>query len=85
MRYTAQYPAINFFHSLATIPEKDVNSFWYLGEDGSFSKCRDAVYTDIDSWRNHYWQTFGESMLYKTLEWEREKRNTALWPILGST
>ena len=73
VRYAAQYPAINFFQSLATIPEKDMNSFWYLGEGGSFSKCRDAVYADIDAWRNHYWQTFGESVLYKTPEWEREK------------
>jgi hypothetical protein len=75
VRYTTQYPAIDFFRSLATIPEKDVNSFWYLGEDGSFSHCRDAVYNDIDAWRNRYWQTFGESALYKTPEWEREKEH----------
>ena len=73
MRYAAQYPAIDFFRSLATIPEKDINSFWYLGEDGSFSQCRDAIYNDIDAWRNRYWLTFGESALYKTREWEREK------------
>jgi hypothetical protein len=73
VRYTTQYPAIDFFRSLATISEKDVNSFWYLGEDGSFSQCRNALYNDIDAWRNHYWQTFGESALYKTPEWDREK------------
>jgi hypothetical protein len=73
VRYTTQYPAIDFFRSLATISEKDMNSFWYLGEDGSFSQCRDAVYHDIDAWRRHYWQSFSESALYKTPEWEREK------------
>ncbi len=73
VHYTAQYPAIDFFRSLATIPERHINSFWYLGEDGSFSKCRDAVYTDIDAWRSNYWETFRESALYKTPEWQREQ------------
>ena len=50
-----------------------MNGFWYLGEDGSFSKCRDAVYGDPDAWRNGYWQTFGESALYKTPEWVHEE------------
>jgi len=73
VQYTAQYPAIDFFRSLGTIPEMDVNSFWYLSDDGSFSKCRDAIYADTDAWRSKYWHTFGESALYKTPEWAHEQ------------
>jgi hypothetical protein len=73
VRYTAQYPAIDFFRSLGSISEMHMNNFWYLGEDGSFSECRDAVYADPAAWRNSYWQTFGESALYKTPEWAHEE------------
>ena len=71
--YTAKYPAIDFFRSLGSISEMYMNNLWYLGEDGSFSKCRDAVYADPDAWRSGYWQTFGESALYKTPEWAHEE------------
>ena len=64
--YTAQFPAIDFFRSLGSISEMHMNNFWYLGEDGSFSVCREAVYADNQAWRNRYWQTFGESALFKT-------------------
>jgi hypothetical protein len=34
---------------------------------------RDAVYADHDAWRKGYWETFGESALYKTPEWAHEE------------
>lgn len=71
--YTGEFPEIDFFRSLGSISERHMNNFWYLGEDGSFSMCRDVVYTDLDAWRNGYWQTFGESALYKTPEWAHEE------------
>lgn len=73
VRYTAKYPAIDFFRSLGSISAMHMNNFWYLGENGSFSRCRDAVYADPDAWRSAYWQTFGESALYKTPEWAYEE------------
>jgi Protein of unknown function (DUF2971) len=73
VRYTAQYPAIDFFRSLDSISEMHMNNFWYLSENGVFSECRDAVYGDLDAWRRGYWQTFGESALYKTPEWAHEE------------
>ena len=73
VQYTAQYPAIDFFRTLGSISEMHMNNFWYRGEDGSFSVCRDAVYADPDAWRKHYWETFGKSALYKTQEWAHEE------------
>jgi Protein of unknown function (DUF2971) len=73
VRYTAQYPPIDFFRSLGSISQMHLNNFWYLGDNGSFSECRDAIYTDPDAWRRSYWQTFGESALCKTPEWAHEE------------
>ncbi|QYD70080.1 DUF2971 domain-containing protein [Paraburkholderia edwinii] len=73
VQYTGNYPAIDFFRSLGSISQQHMNDFWYKGDDGSFSKCKDAVYADAESWRNGYWQTFNESALYKTPEWAHEE------------
>jgi hypothetical protein len=73
VRYTAQYPAVDFFRSLGVISEMHMNNFWYRGEDGSFSVCREAVYGDLDAWRSDYWKTFNESALCKTQEWAHEE------------
>jgi hypothetical protein len=73
VRYTGEYPAIDFFRSLGSVSGMHVNQFWYRGEDGSFSECRNAVYSDHDAWRSAYWRTFGESTLYKTPEWAHEQ------------
>jgi Protein of unknown function (DUF2971) len=73
VRYTAQYPAIDFFRSLGSISAMHLKNFWYRGDNGALSVCRDAVYTDPDAWRQEYWNTFGESTLYKTPEWAHEE------------
>lgn len=71
--YSAKYPSIDFFKSLGAISAVDINDFWYRGDDGGFSECRNTVYADQDGWRNKYWNTFGESSLYKTPEWSHEE------------
>jgi hypothetical protein len=73
VRYTGAYPSIDFFRSLGTVSESSLNNFWYSGGNGTFSKCRDDVYADANTWRNEYWKTFSESALYKTPEWSHEE------------
>ncbi|MHC1753002.1 DUF2971 domain-containing protein [Humidesulfovibrio sp.] len=73
VRYNSRYPAIDFFRSLGSISEYNLNTFWYSGEAGSYSDCREAVYAVPDVWRKSYWQTFAESALYKTHEWAHEE------------
>lgn len=73
VQYSGKYPAIDFFRSLGTIREMYMNNFWYRGEDGKFSVCREAVYSDNDAWRASYWETFSESALRKTPEWAHEE------------
>jgi hypothetical protein len=71
--YATQYPSIDFFRSLGAISARDVHEFWYRGDGGSFSECRSDLYFEPEKWRAHYWQTFGESVLYKTPEWRHEE------------
>lgn len=73
VRYSTDYPAIDFFRSLGRIRQMDMNNFWYRGDNGKFSVCKDAVYEDEEAWRKSYWQTFGSSTLYKTPEWSHEE------------
>jgi hypothetical protein len=73
VRYSTSYPAIDFFRSLGTIRQMDMNNFWYRDDNGKFSTCREAVYSDEDTWRTQYWETFGQSALYKTPEWAHEE------------
>lgn len=70
--YEACYPQIDFFRSLATLSYPDIDRFWYLGEDGTFSSCRAEVRIDEETWRKNYWKTFTESALCKTSEWAHE-------------
>lgn len=78
VQYSSDYPAIDFFRSLGRIRQVDMNDFWYLGEAGQFSSCRDAIYTDEETWRRAYWETFAQSALYKTPEWAHEEEYRVL-------
>ena len=73
VRYSTEYPVIDFFRSLGTISNSHLNGFWYLGEDGKMSVCHSAVYGNEGVWRGAYWKTFEEGALYKTPEWQHEK------------
>jgi hypothetical protein len=72
VRYTPQYPAIDFFQSLGAISQSHVDRFWYAGGE-SFSKCREAIHSDLGAWRKDYWKRFEESAMYKTPEWKHEE------------
>lgn len=78
VRYSREYPAIDFFRSLGRIRQTDMDNFWYRGDDGQFSVCRNSVYADEESWRRSYWERFVESALYKTPEWEHEEEHRAI-------
>jgi len=73
VRYSTDYPAVDFFRSLGRIRQADMNNFWYVSDDGKFSVCRDAIFSDENVWRDEYWKTFVASTLYKTPEWTHEE------------
>jgi hypothetical protein len=72
IRYTADFPEINFFQSLGTIPRSKLE-FWYLGESGERSSVASMIWSGDESWRNDYWRKFSQSVSTKTPEWSHEK------------
>lgn len=77
--YSRDYPSIDFFRSLGTVRIPHLNGFWYLGEDGKFSACRNAMHADENAWRAAYWDTFERSALCKTPEWAHEEEYRILF------
>jgi Protein of unknown function (DUF2971) len=78
MEYTANYPPIDFFRSLGNTSEMNLSRFWFKGDDGEASPCRDAIFRDQASWRDGYWKTALASSLCKTAEWAHEEEYRAI-------
>jgi len=77
VEYAPAYPAIDFFRSLGSVSQMNLNHFWYLGEDGRFSACQATALAD-ESARNEYWRTFEASALFKTVDWAHEEEYRVL-------
>jgi hypothetical protein len=73
LTYDGNFPPIDFFRSLGTIPHSSVDGFWYRGEDGTLSTCREAFANDQKAWHSRYWQTFIASALCKTSTFAHEE------------
>lgn len=76
VRYTHDYPEIDFFASLGMVPMPKLTGFWYLGPTGTLSVCSDQIFKNEEGWRRDYWNTFRIGATLKTSEWayEREYR-----------
>lgn len=73
MRYASEYPEINFFGSLGTVPMQKVTNFWYAGADGAVSTSKEKISKDEEDWRRRYWDTFRQISTSKTREWAHER------------
>ena len=72
VKYSVRHPEIDFFRSLGAVSLMNLNHFWYLGDNGEFSSCRQTAFHDQGA-KDEYWMTFQESALVKTSEWAHEK------------
>lgn len=73
LTYDGNFPPIDFFRSLGTMPHSSVDGFWYRADDGKYSACRDAFASDQKGWHSRYWQTFIASTLSKTATFAHEE------------
>jgi hypothetical protein len=71
MRYSAEYPEVNFFQSIGRLPHHP--KFWYLANNGTISDLHPKKSPDIDQWRRGYWNAFNAGLLCKTSDWQHEK------------
>jgi hypothetical protein len=72
IRYTADFPEIDFFQSLGIIPRFKLE-FWYSGKNGERSAVGSRILGEDENWRNDYWRKFSESFSTKTPEWSHEQ------------
>lgn len=73
IRYTADFPEIDFFESIATLPLSKLNSFWFAGQNGERSVTASRMLREDEAWRQEYWQKFAASYSTKSPEWGHEE------------
>jgi len=73
VRYTHEYPEIDFFGSLGTVPMGKLMRFWYAGPAGTLSASSDNMLKNEEEWRRRYWDTFRISSTSKTSDWAHER------------
>ncbi len=72
VRYGHEYPEIDFFTTLGTLPRPKLSRFWYGGIEGERSEIADRILGDNPEWRKAYWRTFKSTTLAKMTDWEHE-------------
>ena len=73
VRYTHDYPEIDFFASLGAVPMPKLTQFWYADPGGTASASSDKIFKNEEEWRRQYWNTFRIGATSKTSEWSHER------------
>lgn len=71
--YTAEFPEIDFFESLGTLPMFKLHGFWFTGPNGERSATASRMLREDETWRQEYWRKFAESYSTKSSEWKHEE------------
>lgn len=70
--YESEHLDLDFFRSLAGVPEPILQSDWYTGPGGELSICMGEVFEDVRLWQNKFWEKHKLSITSKTRHWEGE-------------
>lgn len=73
MRYTAEFPEVDFFESMGTLSVSKLNKFWFTGPDGKRSTTASRMLREDETWREEYWRKFAASNSTKSPEWKHEE------------
>ncbi|MDQ8024226.1 MAG: DUF2971 domain-containing protein [Moraxellaceae bacterium] len=71
VNYSDDFPEIDFFESIATLPRFKLES-WFVGKAGERSTNAARMLREDKEWRQEYWQTFHRSCTTKSIEWRHE-------------
>jgi hypothetical protein len=75
VRYTAEFPEVDFFESLGTLPRYKLDGFWFAGQNGERSTTALRMLREEETWRQEYWRKFVASFSTKSPEWGHEKEH----------
>lgn len=71
--YRPEHAALNFFESLGAAPTPQINSQWYVGDNGQISPLLIRDEEGRKAWREKYWEQYLISATTKTKTWEAEQ------------
>jgi hypothetical protein len=75
VHYTAEFPEVDFFESIATLPRFKLDRFWFSGQNGERSTTASRMLRGEETWRKEYWRKFAASFSTKSPEWGHEKEH----------
>lgn len=75
VRYTSEFPEVDFFESLGTLPRFKLDGFWFAGHNGERSTTALRMLREDESWREEYWRKFSASFSTKSSEWGHEEEH----------
>lgn len=73
VRYTAEFPEVDFFESIATLSRSKLTGFWFAGPNGERSTTAERMLREDEAWRQDYWRKFATSFSTKSEEWAHER------------
>jgi len=73
VQYTSEFPEVDFFESIATLPRSKLEGFWFSDLDGKRSTTAPRMLSEDAQWRNEYWRKFATISQAKTSEWKHEE------------
>lgn len=75
-----QFPKIDFFRSIGSLPVDQLINQWYTDQYGNISKCgmhlRDKE--TEETWRKNYWDNYDYGYFSKLIDWEYEQEQRLL-------
>ena len=75
IKYTDDYPEIDFFRTLGRLPENKIIRTWHSDESGKVSNSIKKIFGNKDKWRDLYWKMFHENILTKNNDWSYENEH----------
>ncbi|SCB31632.1 DUF2971 domain-containing protein [Cupriavidus alkaliphilus] len=73
VRYTSEFPQVNFFESIATLTKARLAGFWFAGPNGERSTTAQRMLREDEEWRHEYWRKYSHSFCTKSEEWAHER------------
>lgn len=85
IKYSDEYPDINFFRSLGRLPVGILSKEWFTDDANKKSEIYDIILKENNStWRSEYWGIYMQTFFQKLSQWEYESEyRIALTDNLG--
>jgi hypothetical protein len=74
VKYSKNFPTIDFFRSLGRMPMDILYKYWYMNENGETSFFSNHLKTakSIEKWRANYWKKYEKCLTIKLPDWKKE-------------